>query len=164
MARVTAEFSETAEDTGNPVDGPNDAERAIRDEQIWQLRLRHLSLRTIAARMGLPQVVVWQAIRTRIADMLAPLVCEVVAEEDARLEFLFEQLLPGIEGNEVQAIDAGRKISESRRRLYGADGAATVNMNVTEMSASDVKFMEMAARAEAQIAARKAKSGEPADD
>lgn len=144
-------------DVDNPVGGLNDAELALRDERIWQLRLQHLSQRTIAARVGVSPVVVWQVIRKRISEVLAPLVCEVVAEEDARLEFLFEHLLPGIEGSEVPAIEAGRKLSESRRRLFGADGAVTVNVNHGDLSAIDAAYQDLVAEMNAANAVREAK-------
>lgn len=76
--------------------------------------------------------------------------------EDDRLRRLLLALSEGIEGGEVPAISEARKISESRRKLYGADGPITVNHNHADVSAIDAAYLDLVAEMDAANAAREA--------
>lgn len=57
-----------------------------------------------------------------------PLVREIRKMEDARLDFLLTKLEGGVNSGDVSAIHEARLISESRRRMFGADMPTNVRV------------------------------------
>lgn len=57
-----------------------------------------------------------------------PLVKEIRKREDMRLDYLLTKLEAGVESGDVQAIHEARLISESRRRMFGADMPTNVRV------------------------------------
>jgi hypothetical protein len=57
-----------------------------------------------------------------------PLVSEIRKKEDARLDYWMTKLEDKIEEGDVQAIHEARLISESRRKMWGADMPANVRI------------------------------------
>lgn len=135
----------------------NEAQKAARAAEVLRLRVEEgLSLRKIGQRMGIWHTTVMDIIAESCAKTRDPLVAELRRIEDERLDYLLERLAPAIEEGDVKAIEAARKISESRRRLYGADGPVAVNVSVEE-TPTDREVAELFAQAEAFLASEERK-------
>lgn len=68
----------------------------------------------------------WQKEIARFRDPGA--IKEIRAKEDARLDYYLTQLAGSIKNGDVSAIGEARKISESRRRMWGADMPTNVRV------------------------------------
>lgn len=126
----------------------NSAQDAARNAEILRLREQGYTLRSIAERVGLHHVSVMEIINKELAAVRDPLVGHIRQTEADRLYYLREKLRPAVEEGDVKAIDADRKISESLRKLYGADGPIQVNVEV-EQTPADREFTRIADEAEA---------------
>lgn len=108
-----------------------DPVRAEQDEEILRLRCSGLSLRAIAARVGLSHQGVSDRITAALAELVTPVATEYRELEAARLNDLTVrayEVLDGAEGDEVRlkAIDRLTRLSESRRKLLGLDATEPI--------------------------------------
>lgn len=128
----------------------NETQKAARAAEILRLREQGLTLRTIGERVGLHHTTVRDILLEEIASVRDPLVGEIRHTEAQRLYYLREKLAPDVNAGDVKAITEDRKISESLRRLYGADGPVQVSVEV-EQSPADRAFASLAEEAEAYL-------------
>lgn len=103
-----------------------DPARAEQDEEILRLRCSGLSLRAIAARVGLSYQGVADRIKAAIGELVNPAAEEWRALETARLDDLTQrayQVLDGAESGEtaLRAIAQLERLSASRRKLWALD-------------------------------------------
>ena len=103
-----------------------DPARAEQDEEILRLRCAGLSLRAIAARVGLSHQGVSDRITAAIEELVSPVAEEWRALETARLDDLTQrayQVLDGAESGEtaLRAIAQLERLSASRRKLWALD-------------------------------------------
>lgn len=114
----------------------NPATVAEQMEQCFDLKRRGLSVRAIAAATGLSKSTVQLRITTACKELVAPRVEEVRALEMERLDVSLERIeLAIMRQGEHPDIDelcklelTKLRISESRRRLMGADAPAAVEV------------------------------------
>lgn len=128
-----------------------------RNVRIWQLHVAGHSSREIGAIVKVSHTTVWKVLQESRGDTPLWTVDQVRMVEDERLRRLLLALLEGVEAGEVPAIEAARKISESRRKLYGADGPLTVNVNHGDLSAIDAAYQDLVAEMNEANSRREAK-------
>lgn len=132
-------------------------ENAEQDTQAARLRATGMSHAQIARVLGYADE---SGARRAVQRALAAVPVEAVEElrtlEAARLDHLLERLAGGIDAGDVPAIESARKISESRRRLFGLDGPIQINM--TETTQADLAMQDMLNEARAKAAAERAKA------
>ncbi|MDX3314558.1 helix-turn-helix domain-containing protein [Streptomyces sp. ME08-AFT2] len=119
-----------------------DPVRAEQDEEILRLRCAGLSLRAIAARVGLSHQGVSDRITAAIEELVSPVAEEWRALETARLDDLTQrayQVLDGAESGEtaLRAIAQLERLSASRRKLWALD--MPVPLDVTLSRRLDVE-------------------------
>lgn len=147
----------TADAPGRGRDGKftKTLEGAERDAEAARLRGAGHSFTAIAQRLGYADSSgACKAYRRALAAAPAEAVAELRALESARLDQLLVKLQPGIEDGDTKAISEARKISESRRRLHGLDGAVKVDMNV--LTAPGGQLAAALAEAKVRLAAEQA--------
>jgi hypothetical protein len=91
----------------------------------------------------------WRAVQRVLRDVPVKAVSQLRAREFARLELLWESLLPGIEAGDVPSINAGRKLSESMRKMFDLDAQPLE----TEPTGAGDSEMEQLVREAEQIVA-----------
>lgn len=133
----------------------NRAQTAERDAEVWQLHIQGLTLRQIGQRLGIHHTTALDIINRGIAEVRDPLIHEVRRIADERWHLLWAKLQPAIENGDVQAIEVGRKLLESWRKMYAVDGPVTINVN--DLSVADDAVRALISDAEAIIAAEEAK-------
>lgn len=82
-----------------------------------------------------------------------PLVGAIRKKEDMRLDMLLTKLESGVNSGDVQAIHEARLISESRRRMYGADMPTNVRVTGEVEHKLDPAVQDMIAASKARIQA-----------
>lgn len=110
-----------------------DAGRAEQDAEIFRLRCRGHSLRTIAAEVGLSHQTVANRIQDAIRELVNPAAELWRGEETARLNDLARsayEVLDNAESGDValKAIDRVLRISESRRKLWALDAPTPIDI------------------------------------
>lgn len=128
-------------------------ESAERDAQAARLRSQGHGLREIAEQLGYADTSgASRAITRALQAIPAAAVAELRTLESERLDQLLLKLQDGIEAGDTKAIAEARKVSESRRRLHGLDGAVKVDMNV--LAAPGGELAAALAEAKARLAAK----------
>lgn len=133
----------------------NKGQTVERDAEVWRLHIQGLTLRQIGAKVGLHHTTVMDIVNRGVAEVRDPLAGEIRKVADERISLLWNKLQPGIEAGDPQAIEVGRKVVESWRKLHGVDGPITINVN--ETTQTDLALQEMIREAEAAVAAQEAR-------
>ena len=133
----------------------NRAQTAERDAEVWKLYIQGLTLRQIGQRLGIHHTTALDIINRGVAEVRDPLIHEVRRVADERWHLLWSKLQPAVEAGDVAAIEVGRKLLESWRKMYGIDGP--ISIQITETSNADDTVQRLIAEAEAVIAAEEAK-------
>lgn len=130
-------------------------DNAERDAHAARLRAGNLSFREIAEQLGyLDESGARRAVQRALAAVPVDAVEELRALENARLDHLLEKLAAGIDKGDVASIETARKISESRRKLYSADGP--IEVNITQTTQQDLAIQDLISTAKARATAEKA--------
>jgi DNA-binding transcriptional MerR regulator len=114
-----------------------DPQRAEQDEQILRLRCSGLSLRAIAARVGLSHQGVSDRITDAIRELVSPVAEEWRALETARLDDLTVRayrVLDEAESGEtaLKAIAQLERLSASRRKLWALDMPQPIDIALSQ--------------------------------
>jgi len=99
----------------------NKAAVAAEQERAFTLRLGGATYRQIGEALGIPRATAHRRVTDACAERVAPGLEEYRKVEDERLDTLLRRLAPKLATGEVPAIEAARRIGESRRRLWGMD-------------------------------------------
>lgn len=157
----------------------------------YEMRLRGMSIRQIAAATGLSVGTTWNRIDCEIKETLDPLRAKVRELEIERLDRMQQTVLAVLERTHVMvsngrviyvedarghrepaldsapvlaAIDRLLKIQERRARLLGLDAAVKVDATVTETTQQDLELIDMVNAAKAQAANAEAQLKAQADE
>lgn len=156
--------------------GQSDAGKAERQARAYDLRLSGLTIRQIAAELGVSYTTVHGDLRREIHERIDPLKDQYLQYELDRLDAYQRAALAVLEnpGTPVQdfegrvhvimddkkilgAIDRLVKISESRRKLCGLDAPVKVqgDVTVTETTQEDLELQELIREAKVKAAQAK---------
>lgn len=129
---------------------------AERDGQAARLKADGLTYTQIGDELGIDRSAAFRAVQRALHAAVVPAANLLRTREFARLEYLWECLLPGIEAGDTKSITEGRKVSESLRKLFDLDGpqdAADDDVDEHERSAIE----KMLAEVDAYVAEEQAK-------
>lgn len=148
---------------------------AERDAQAAKLRAEGWTFQQIADEIGFPdKSQAHKAVRRALNDVIKGPAEQLLAQEAARLDTLYEEALAVLErdhltvshgriikgddgqpilddGPKLAAIDRLVKIRESYRRLFGLDQPVKVDARVTEVTQQDLELQEMLSEAKARM-------------
>lgn len=168
-----------------------DAHFAEEQRACYEMRLRGMSIRAIAAATGLSVTTAWRRIDCEITETLDPLRAKVRELEIERLDRMQLIVLAVLDrehvvisdgrvvyrtdddgkrapvldsGPALAAIDRLLKIQERRARLLGLDAAVKVDATVTETTQQDLELIDMVNAAKAKAAAAEASLKSQADE
>lgn len=141
--------------TGGRAHNTNNAARADKKAQAFDLKLAGHSLREIGAMLGVSHTCVGLWIREECEERVAPLAAQVRAMELARLDKYLTYLESRMEQGDDKAIGIAVRISESRRKLLGTDAPLQVDATVAEVPPRPGVLQKMA-QARANQAAEEA--------
>jgi hypothetical protein len=105
-----------------------DPARAEQDEEILRLRCAGLSLRAIAARVGLSHQGVSDRITAVLAQLVTPAAEEYRALETVRLDTYLEALSLRIGEGDYRSVGTAVRISERRAKLLGLDSPVQLDV------------------------------------
>lgn len=134
----------------------NKGQTVERDAEVWQLHIQGLTLRQIGEKMGLHHTTVLGIINKGVAQVRDPLINEIRRVADERWHLLWNKLQPAVEAGDVQAIEVGRKLLESWRKMYAIDGPISIQVT-TEADPAEQAVRKLIEDAEAIVAAEEAK-------
>lgn len=124
---------------GGPRPGVTDEDRKAETITMLQLRQSGASYEAIGKQVGLSAHTVWSRIKTVMDAQPVPEAQYLRDMEVMRLDSLDKALEDGIRDGDVQAVNAARQLSESRRKLLGLDRPAqieaTINRNTEALAA-----------------------------
>lgn len=114
-----------------------------RQEQVAELRLHGLTLRKIAAELGVSHVTIlndMKKVRAVWRQNMTASYEEFVAVEMARYDQLARALAPGIERGDLKAIDTAIRLADRRARLLGLDSPQLHEVAVVTLEAVDAEI------------------------
>lgn len=121
-----------------------------RDTEAARLLEQGLSYDEIAEELGFAsRGNAYRAVQRVLRDVPVKAVSQLRAREFARLELMWESLMPGIETGDVPSINAGRKVCESMRRLFDLDGQP---LEIEPTGAGDSEMEQLVREAEQIVA------------
>ncbi|HEY3867609.1 MAG TPA: hypothetical protein VGM10_04645 [Actinocrinis sp.] len=123
-------------------------EGAERDAHAARLRAQGYSFARIARELGYAdESGAYKSVSRALAAVPVEAVGELRALESARLDALLAALQSALEEGSVQAVDAARKLSESRRRLFGLDGPVDVKLSINDPRGAELRHLVDEAKA-----------------
>lgn len=122
--------------------------------QAYDLRLKGLSYRQIAARMGVSVGTAHRWVNEYLEAVTLPMVEQVRKQEVDRLMRYLERLDERIDDGDDKAISIALKISERLCKMLGADMPTQVEVNKTETTQVDLALRDLIERQKAQNALR----------
>lgn len=134
----------------------NKAQTVERDAEVWRLHIQGLTYRQIGQKLGIHHTTVMDIVNRGVAEVRDPLISQVRRLADERWHLLWNKLQPTVEAGDVQAIEVGRKLLESWRKMYAVDGPISIQMT-GDASPSELAVRKLIAEAEAVVAAEEAK-------
>lgn len=100
---------------------PNRARIAEQQARALAMKSAGRTYQQIAAELGVGVATAYKRVTDACAEHVVPEVEHLRTVESARLEHLLAALADGVEAGDVKAIAEARRISESLRKLFGAD-------------------------------------------
>ncbi|MEV6542291.1 hypothetical protein [Streptomyces sp. NPDC051665] len=115
---------------------PNPAALAVRDAKIYRLKIAGLTERAIAVEVDLSPTRVHEIITEQIAAHIGPVAQEYADHREAELDALWraahrEIVTAKTSAERLKAIEAARRVNESRRKLRGADAPEAMTITHT---------------------------------
>lgn len=138
----------------NPAAKPNPAKVAQETADCFRLKLDGLSVREIAATLGMTSSTVQNRLQAAYDDLVLPVADEVRQIELARLDRWQKRLEDRLVDGEApeRIIPIGLKVQERRSRYLGLDAPERADVTVHEVSEQDVELAAMIREAKAKVA------------
>lgn len=121
----------------------NKEQRAERKFEAWELRLRGRTYREIGAALGISHVTAERWIKEVMDQKSLPLASEIRKQELDRLTRYLDVLDHKIECGDIQAVALAVKVSESIRKMLGADLPVTANAVVDQATHAELEIMTL---------------------
>lgn len=103
-------------------------DRAERRDSAVQLRREGLTLRQIAARLGISPATAHEDISRALADIPAESVEELRTVWGERLESATAVVMPQVEAGDLDAVDRLVRLTDRAAKLYGLDAPANIQV------------------------------------
>lgn len=141
----------------NPAAKPNPAKTAEQQVAVYELRLKGLSIRKIAAQLGMATSTAQDRLTAEIKDRVLPLADEVRLYEIDRLDGWLARLERQLDDGESpeRVVPVLLRVSERRAKLLGLDAPERAEVAVAQLPADESTAAVLAAardRAEARVA------------
>ena len=132
----------------------NKTQEQDRKNQAYDLRLKGLSYRQIASRMGVSVGTAHRWVNEYLESVTLPMVEQVRKQEVDRLMRYLERLDERIDDGDDKAISIALKISERLCKMLGADMPTQHEITKTETTQVDLALRDLIERQKAQNALR----------
>jgi transposase len=132
----------------------NKTQEQDRKNQAYDLRLKGLSYRQIASRMGVSVGTAHRWVNEYLEAVTLPMVEQVRKQEVDRLMRYLERLDERIDDGDDKAISIALKISERLCKMLGADMPTQHEITKTETTQVDLALRDLIERQKAQNALR----------
>jgi DNA-binding Lrp family transcriptional regulator len=109
---------------------PNRAKIAEEQKTAFDMKRDGATYREIAEELGCAISTAHKRVDDACAAVISPSVEEIRVTETARLDRLQGALKDGVAAGEVPAVDASRRLSESLRKLHGADAPVRSELEI----------------------------------
>ncbi|MHA6760068.1 helix-turn-helix domain-containing protein [Streptacidiphilus sp. PAMC 29251] len=127
--------------TRPPQLNPNPVKTAEEIAAVLRLKRGGMTVRQIAAELGLSPTTVQRRLDAGIEATVSPEVEELRVSETARLGALTKALAKGVKAGDVPAISESRRIGESLRRLHGVDAPAVTVVQLEQRNDLDANLV-----------------------
>lgn len=121
----------------------NREQKAERKMEAWELRLRGRTYREIGVALGVSHVTAERWVKECLDQKSLPLASEVRKQELDRLTRYLDVLDHKIECGDLGAVALAIKVSESIRKLLGADLPVTANAVVDQTTKAELEIMTL---------------------
>lgn len=111
--------------------------------EAWELRLRGRTYREIGTALGVSHVTAERWVKDCLEQKSLPLASEVRKQELDRLTRYLDVLDHKIECGDIQAVALAVKVSESIRKMLGADIPVTSNTVVDHVTHAELEIMHL---------------------
>lgn len=128
----------------------NREERAELKHEAWDLRLRGRSYREIGTALNISHVTVQRWVQEVMDEKSLPLASEIRKQELDRLTRYLDVLDHKIECGDVAAIALAVKVSESIRKMLGADLPVTASTVVDQATHAELEIMTLIQQVQAR--------------
>lgn len=128
----------------------NREQKALAKHDAWDLRIKGRSYREIGTALGVSHVTAQEWVKEVFNEKSLPLASEVRKQELARLERYLDALDHKIECGDIQAIQTGIRISESIRKLLGADLPVLPVGQVDQVGKTELEIMGLIQQVQAR--------------
>jgi transposase len=128
----------------------NREERAEMKHEAWDLRLRGRSYREISVALNVSHVTVQRWVQEVMNEKSLPLASEIRKQELDRLTRYLDVLDHKIECGDIQAVALAVKVSESIRKMLGADLPVTANAVVDQATHAELEIMTLIQQVQAR--------------
>jgi transposase len=128
----------------------NREQRAERKHEAWDLRLRGRTYREIAAALGVSHVTIERWVKEVMDEKSLPLASEIRKQELDRLTRYLDVLDHKIECGDIQAVALAVKVSESIRKMLGADLPVTASAVVDQATHAELEIMDLVRQVQAR--------------
>jgi transposase len=121
----------------------NREQKAERKMEAWELRLRGRTYREIGAALGVSHVTAERWVKECLEQKSLPLASEVRKQELDRLTRYLDVLDHKIECGDIAAVALAVKVSESIRKMLGADLPVVANAVVDQATHTELEIMTL---------------------
>jgi hypothetical protein len=118
--------------------------------EAWELRLRGRTYREIGTALGVSHVTAERWVKDCLEQKSLPLASEVRKQELDRLTRYLDVLDHKIECGDIQAVALAVKVSESIRKMLGADIPVTSNTVVDQATHAELEIMDLVRQVQAR--------------
>lgn len=118
--------------------------------EAWELRIRGRTYREIGTALGISHVTAQLWVKECLDEKSLPLASEVRKQELDRLTRYLDVLDHKIECGDIQAVALAVRVSESIRKMLGADIPVTSNTIVDQATHAELEIMDLVRQVQAR--------------